>query len=432
LNQESKRSAAHGTFGQRIGRTGYVTPTLIALLCAGLLIAPYEQGRGKYVRLRNAVITQPPASGPATGPGGPAPVLLTRAQASHGTAPEFLSATFLPGRGFNLWQLTAYLPGHGEVSLLVAPPVEKATELLSGNGPDTNGSAAATAGGAFLAPWAGQLTGAPSAAGLLQTTWVNSPLFFPAQPPGSNTSTEGLLLKQVADSANTSALSDGQAAEAVYHAQSFGNQWPSSTDVTIEASLSGSTLELTMTAHNIGSAAEPIGLGWLPYFAIPSGRRAAALLTIPASQRSPAAAGHSGLPSGRILSVSETPFDLQYAGGTRLGALDLDETYLDLHSAILADGPIAELRDPAFGYGLRVIPLSANVTNLRVIAPANKPWVSIGPNTNVPDPFGQEWQGLDSNGVLTLQPGASVQWKVRIELFSTTGTAPSAGSGSSL
>jgi hypothetical protein len=40
--------------------------------------------------------------------------------------PEFLSVTLLPGRGMNVLQITAYIPGKGEVNLLASPSIEGA------------------------------------------------------------------------------------------------------------------------------------------------------------------------------------------------------------------------------------------------------------------------------------------------------------------
>jgi hypothetical protein len=50
-----------------------------------------------------------------------------------------------------------------------------------------------------------------------------------------------------------------------------------------------------------------------------------------------------------------------------------------------------------------------------VVAPADHKWLSISPNTNVPDAFGAEWKPEDT-GMVMLAPGASIQWKVRIEI----------------
>jgi hypothetical protein len=52
--------------------------------------------------------------------------------------------------------------------------------------------------------------------------------------------------------------------------------------------------------------------------------------------------------------------------------------------------------------------------------------VSIGPNTNFDDPFGPEWASPEGAGMVILAPGATFQWKVRVEI-SLISTAESSG-----
>ena len=408
---------------ERWSTSGWLTPSLIAIVCAALTLGSYEHSRGNLHRLRTTVTTTRGQQLSPAGPGGQDPVRISRTLSKDGKAPEFVSATLLPGRGFNLWQLTAFLPGRGEVNLLVAPPVSQAAQILSGTDADDNGSASTSYGGAFLAPWAAQLAGFPAPGnGALQALWQGQRITFPSSAPGSSLSTEGLLLTRGADEVKTTTLPDGQSAEATFQAGSFSGNWLSNTDITILVELSGQSLDLTMTARNTGTAPEPIGLGWHPYFAIPSGDRANALLVIPSIHRAEYSEANPGTLSGTVIPVQGTRYDFLRASGTPLGETSLDDTYLNLHTGLLSDGPIAELRDPAANYGLRITPLTSNITNLRVIAPADKPWVSIGPNMNVNDPFGREWQTPDKTGMAILQPGASVQWKVRVQIFSLAGT----------
>jgi hypothetical protein len=107
--------------------------------------------------------------------------------------------------------------------------------------------------------------------------------------------------------------------------------------------------------------------------------------------------------------------DFSRSGGTKLGLDSLNETYTNLKSGV-GSGPVAEISDPAYNFKLSVIPLTASITNMRVIAPADKSWVSIGPNTNLDDPFGPEWGNPENAGIITLAPGATLRWKVRIEI----------------
>ncbi len=60
--------------------------------------------------------------------GGQDVVHLSRGRSGNGGTPEFLSATLLPGRGMNMFQITAWIPGRGETPLLTSPSLEDAAE----------------------------------------------------------------------------------------------------------------------------------------------------------------------------------------------------------------------------------------------------------------------------------------------------------------
>ena len=64
----------------------------------------------------------------------------------------------------------------------------------------------------------------------------------------------------------------------------------------------------------------------------------------------------------------------------------------------VGNGPEAQLIDPGYNLKLSVIALTPDITSMRVIAPAEKPWVSIGPNTNLEHPFGPEWDNPETRG----------------------------------
>lgn len=368
--------------------SGHFTPTLIAILCVVLVGIAWERGRGNFHRLTNAVLPEQAQAARPTGPGGEEAIHLVRTPDAIGGEPEFLSATLLPGRGMNMLQLTALIPGHGEVPLLVSPPLAEATNMLTDTGPDAHGVLSASMGGAFLVPFAGRITGKPSAnPNVLQTLWLGQRLTFPASPAGSLFSTRGLLLDRSADSTHSDVMLDGQSVEATFHPGTFSGNWPSTGSVKILVEISGHTADLTVSVQNTGDTPMPVGIGWLPYFNIPSHDRGDATLTIPSSTRLELDR-NTGMPTGRMLPVSGTPLDFVAARGTRLGTTAIDDTYTRLTTSVLSNGPIAELRDTRFGYGLRILPLTANIRGLRVTAPANKPWVSIGPETNFDDPLG--------------------------------------------
>ncbi len=90
-------------------------------------------------------------------------VTLQRKATSGGSAPEFLSATIIPGRGMNLFQLTANLPGKGTTNILFSPSLSEAQTKLTGTGDDKFGNASFSFGGAFLVPYPNRIRGKLSA-----------------------------------------------------------------------------------------------------------------------------------------------------------------------------------------------------------------------------------------------------------------------------
>ncbi len=401
--------------GRHFSTQGWLTPSLVGLLCVALLVAAFERGHGNFQKLKTKVDPQPIPEALPTGPGGQDPIRLSRSATSIGKGIELISATFLPGRGMNVFQITALIPGHGEVPLLVSPSLASAAGVLNGQDDDANGSASTTLGGAVLVPWAQRLSGtSTSTQGMLSTNWDGKRLSFPSENPGSSMSVEGLLLSRGADSVKSDVLPDGQSVVAVFHAGDFSGNWVSTIDVTVEAQLTAHDLDLTVTAQNTGQQPAPFGVGWHPFFAIPSGNRADALLSIP-SQTMMEVSKESGKPTGRMVSVAGKDVDFSKSGGTKLETTSIGATYTSLMSGV-ASGPVAELSDPSYNYRLSVIPLTPDITSLHVIAPADKAWVSIGPNTNLDDPFGPEWNSPENAGMITLAPGATLRWKVRLEI----------------
>jgi aldose 1-epimerase len=405
---------------RRLSMSGWFTPGVVALLCVGLLIASYERGHGNFHKLSDAVIAPTPIAMGPTGPGGQSAIRLTRTASSSGVEPEFLSATLLPGRGMQVLQITAAIPGHGEVPLLVAPTLADATALLTGTGRDAHGALSSTLGGSFEFPWAGQIIGSPAQGGTLEALWKGQRLVVPANAD-EKSSVEGLLLDRGADSIKTDVLPDGQSLEAVFRPGDFAETWPSSVEVTLLIELSGKTLDLTVKAKNTGNRPEPIGAGWHPYFAIPSGVRSDARLTLP-SDTVADTDPKTGMPTGRTRSISQTPLDFLAARGTALGTTTIRETYVNLQSGVMSDGPIVQLSDTGYNYTLRMIPLSANIQRLHVEAPADKPWISVAPWTNANDPFGDQWSGAEGSGIMTLEPGATFEYRVRLEISAQRST----------
>lgn len=402
---------------RRLAASGYGTPVIVTLICIGVLAAAYNHTRGNFHKIRTAVMPTVPAYIPnATGPGGQGVVELTRSATSVGAYPQFLSMTLLPGRGMDVLQITANIPAHGDIQLLFSKTVDEAAALLSDQGPAMQNGM--SFGAPFLAPFAGHMSGTvadnPS---LLHFMWQGHWMAFPAEGTASTHSVGSLLLARGSDSIATGLLPDGESADALFHAGSFGDGWPSQLDIKSHVDLTGQTIELTLTATNVGAGPTPVGLGWFPHFRIPSGDRSKATLSIPSSTQL-VMDPRTGLPTGKVDSVAGTNLDFQHAGGKALENHSLDAYYSGLHRSAAADAPVLELADPAFGYGLRLVPVSESVTALHVVAPANQPWVALQPATNQTDPLGHQWtSNPDGSGIQILDSGQSLVLHLRLEIF---------------
>src|SRR5580692_516830 len=64
--------------------------------------------------------------------GGRKVVTLSQPHTADASQPQILGADILPGRGMNIYQIHAYIPGKGEVGLLSAPSLEEAKGLMNG------------------------------------------------------------------------------------------------------------------------------------------------------------------------------------------------------------------------------------------------------------------------------------------------------------
>jgi aldose 1-epimerase len=398
-------------------RSGMLTVIVLTLVLMGLAFGWHEHRLGQFGQLKRDLKKKPLQEDISTlRPGGQDVIQLQRTTFSVGDVPEFLSATLLPGRGLNVLQITAYLPQKGEVALLTSPSLAEANRLMNGSGADAAGGESLAMGGAIEVPWAGQISGTASADGKsLTAMWHGHPLSLPVAG-GSRMATGGLLLKRASTGESSDVMPDGGEAQVNFHAGNFDGHWLSQTDISTTVELSGRAIEMTVQARNTGTEAEPMGIGWRPRFAI-LGNRAQATLRLPTAERVEV---RGGLPSGRILPVTGTEFDFTGRDGARLGSLTLDDSFVHLKPAFMDNGPVAELRDPENGYGLRITAMTTNIKAMRVLAPAGENFISIDPQFNFVDPFGREWGRDEDTGMVVLQPAQSVQWKIRLEIFSLT------------
>jgi aldose 1-epimerase len=409
-------------------RSGLLTVLILALLIAGLAFGWRTHRLGQFALLKKQLRAKPKQD-IVFRPGGQDVITLQRTQMVGGGGPEFLSTTLMPGRGMTMLQISAYLPNKGEVNLLASPPLESAAEQLSGTGADAMGTKSLAMGAAIEAPWAGRVYGTRTEDGGLTAMWRGAHLNLPTGVKDSYgldgaVAAGGLLLKEPSTTVRTNIMPDGGEATATFRPKDFDGHWLSQTEIDTTVVLSGRAIEMKIVAHNIGDTAEPIGIGWHPRFAILSGHRGQMLLRLPEGLRAEVKDRRTGELSGRLLPVTGTEYDFTGQEGAQLGALNLDDSFVELKRGMMADGPVAELRDPESGYGLRITATSPTIKALRVYAPLDGSYLSIEPQFNYDDPFGHEWaKGVDT-GMVVLQPHESTQWRVRLEIFSLDSVQP--------
>src|SRR5258708_32960611 len=325
----------------------------------------------------------------------------------------------------NLFKMTANLHVKGEIHVLASPSLEEAAQKLDG-GPDAvHGVKSFAFGGAFLVPYPNRIRGKLSSDDKTITTqWKDKTLTLPAawkgkaNPKAEIHAIHGLILDRKTDSLKLDATPEGQTVTGIIHAGNFGGYWPSKTDLTISISLTGTAVESTIVARNVGEEEEPISIGWHPYFAIPSGDRTQARLHIPASKLAEVNNYDDVFPTGKLLPVAGTKYDFRSPAGVPLGNIFMDDNFADLSRT--SGEVVVDLTDPASAYGIHIQGLSPDIRTVQVYAPPDKPFAAIEEQFNFADPFSSLWNGMNT-GMVTLRPGQSVTWKVRLELFTPRG-----------
>ncbi|MGA7339506.1 MAG: aldose 1-epimerase [Terracidiphilus sp.] len=361
-----------------------------------------------------------PASGARAGTeiGGEKIVTLSRAAVST-DRPEFTGVTILPGRGMEILYVTANFPGKGNVDVIASPDVGTAENMLDQQ--DTaNGDLSYRLGAAFLAPYPNRIRGKLSADGkTLTTEWEGHVLTLPANnigklPGAERHAMHGLILKAKTDDVRVSKMPGGEQVTGVIHAGDFGGHWLSKTDLVVTITLTAEAVDATIVAHNVGGQAEPIALGWHPYFNLPSGDRSQVRVHIPGSTVAQVDNYDNVFPTGKLLPVEGTRFDLRAAGGVPLGSNFFDDNWNHLE---WKNGAVTvQVIDPAAHYGIDIEGLSPEIRSIQMYAPPDKSYVAIEHQFNLADPFGKEW-GSTETGMVRLQPGESTKWHVRLHVF---------------
>jgi galactose mutarotase-like enzyme len=346
--------------------------------------------------------------------GGAPAVTLRDPRASSG----FVEATVLPGRGMMLLQARVRRPGLEDVfDALMAPPLAEAARLLDGGAEDFAGNAAFSIGGAILAPYANRITGTDipgtrEIAAQVAGRPARLPRNWGGKRPGARQyAMHGLILD-----ARAQAVVQPTPAEITAHLPvgDFGGRWPGRADMRIRYRLSNGGLELSVATANVGDDPLPLGVGWHPYFKLPSGRREQAALRLPARARAPAHEYDEVLPTGAIVDVAGSVFD--FRTGRALGELYLDDCFTGLIRD-RSGNVVCDVVDPAAGYGLRITTPTPQVKAVQVYAPPDKAFVVLEPQFNLADPFSAVWPNGADTGMALLPPGATATYEVRLETF---------------
>jgi hypothetical protein len=409
-----------GMFPRGLRRSSALPALIIAVLIVLPLVAWAMHRHGKFHVLKANIKGDTDSAVPSgPRPGGAEPIVLKRTPTSTGSVPEFLSATLLPGLGMQLLQITASLPGRGEVALLVAPSVQ---ELADGTTPPRSGWN--DRWGAIEAPWSGLVSGALTPVGTsVRTSWRGKAIEAPTDNATRSVSEGGLLSLLGADSTDLTPQAHPTKVVATFKGTDFNGKWFGTNDITVSAALGATTLDLTVTAKNVGINPEPMGLGWHPRFVIPSGNRDAVELRLPGADQLEIADVTKGIPTGRFVPPGSGISRFQ-GRVWPIGPESVDARLGHLKPVQPDAVPSAEMRDPQSLYGLRMSALSEGMGELRLTSPGGSSYVSMGMQSNLDDPFGKEWTSPDA-AIQTLAPGQTAEWKIRLEIFSVANHASS-------
>ncbi len=355
--------------------------------------------------------------------GGQPAVVLRAPSSPDENTPRIISAHILPGRGMNTYQLRAYLPGRGEFDMLFAPPIGEAPSLFDKGPVDFMGNRSFMVGGAILVPFGGRIRGTLCADGKsLETSVLGKTVILPANwssagnTRGEKVTMHGLMLQSHMDEVVLSVDDTSAAVTGILKAGDFDGRWIGWSRVATTCTLSEDGFSLRVEITNDGDEDVPMSVSWHPYYMFPSGERGQVRLHVPARSVATVNNYDDVFPTGDIVTVEGTPYDLRDRSGSPLGDSFFDDSFTDL--SINDDGnAILEMTDPAAAYGLR-IRAGEPVKAVQVYAPTDQAFVAIEPQFNLTDPFNEETWGSGANrGMEILQPGESTTYRVSLELF---------------
>lgn len=346
-------------------------------------------------------------------------VVTLKRPVTDNTKPQFTSVTVAPGRGMEVLQITASFPGKGEVNVLNSPDFPTIKNMLDVRD-NANGDSGYRFGAAILVPYANRIRGQVTPDGKsVNVNWEGHTLTLPGNTSGRKPGAEkhamhGLILKAKVQDVRTRKISGGEQVTGILHAGDFGGHWISSTDLAFTVSLTADALDVQVKAKNVGKEAEPIAIGWHPYINLPSGNRAQARVHIPGAQISEMDRSDDMIPTGKLVDVAGTINDWRAPEGHVLGDRFFDENWC--HFDRTNGAIVATVVDPEAKFGVEIDGISPEIKTVEAYTPPRAKFVAIEDQYNFNDPFGKQWNGMDT-GMVRLKPGKSTTWHVRLKVF---------------
>jgi aldose 1-epimerase len=327
-----------------------------------------------------------------------------------------VSARLAPGRGMMLISAEARMADGRLVEVVSAPDDGEIARRLDGGPDDFAGNGAFSFGGAVLAPFANRVRGSVLPGREIEVAIGSRRVRLPANWSGKAAGAEPYAMHgRLLDRAAQGVISSAESAKGRLLLPAKEELWPSELAFDVAWTLREGGLELQVTAINHGDQRSPVGIGWHPYFNMPSGDRTQARLSVPAATRLVVGDYDQVLPTGERVAVEGTAYDMRAPTGRPLGELYLDDCFADLERR--SDGAVVcALFDPAGDYAVRVRTPSPGVKFVQVYAPIDRPVVAIEPQFNLADPFGAIWGRDVDTGMAWLEPGESAEYRLRVEV----------------
>ena len=190
------------------------------------------------------------------------------------------------------------------------------------------------------------------------------------------------------------------------HAVYEGFPWEGKLTTTFRVIRAG--LEIHWAFENRADTAAPVGYGLHPFWKI-AGDRAQTSVKVPADNRMELGGADAEFPSGKLLPVDGTPYDLR--DWRSLDGLYMDDVYFPK-----PPGTAAGLDFRAEGLRLKIT-AADSVRHMICYAPEGRPFVCVENLTCAPDAQNLSARGfVEEAGLAVVEPGGKLEGWVRYEV----------------